>query len=106
MQIATIGINSKQSVIITKSETKGLEEIIKSLKEILSQQQALQPQYKNDLQAEIQTIEGQLNSSKPKTKIIMESLSSAKTILQNISDISVTIAPIITKIGMWMHGME
>lgn len=82
-----------------------LRELIEKIKELLNES-SLRHEQKNDLQAEIQTIQGQLSSTKPKTKIITESITSVKTILEGVSPTLAAAAPIITKINMWLHGIS
>jgi DNA-binding MarR family transcriptional regulator len=82
-----------------------LREIIEAIKELLNES-SLRHEEKNDLEAEIQTIQGQLSSTKPKTKIITESITSVKTILEGVSSTLAAAAPIITKINMWLHGIS
>lgn len=58
-----------------------LKEVLQALKESIDQFN-LQTSQKSDLQADIQTIEAQMLSSKPKATIIRESLSSIRRILE------------------------
>jgi len=58
-----------------------LKEVIQSLKESIDQF-GIDQQQKSELQADIQTIEAQISSSKPKATIITECLSSIKRILE------------------------
>ena len=89
---------------LTINEHQELREIIVSLKEAVNK---LPPQSQriSELQEEIRTIEEQLSSSsKLKINIIVQSLSSAKTILESVSALSAAALPIINKIGMWFQG--
>jgi hypothetical protein len=95
---------STQMVSIAENNIEDLKVIIEGLKQILHESSLIAEQ-QNDIRAEIQTIEGQISSSKPKTKIIIESLSSAKAILDSTSTISATALPIITKIAAWLQGI-
>jgi hypothetical protein len=76
--------NSKEFNIVVDNT---LIEIIKTLiiKKILANigQFNLNPDEKNELLAEIRTVEDQLSSPKPKAKIIGYALASAKSILEN-----------------------
>jgi chromosome segregation ATPase len=95
--------NSNQTFTI--NERQEIREIIESIKEAVNKS-PLQSQRINELQAEIRTIESQLSSLKPKINIIAQSLSSAKTILESASALSVAALPIINKIGMWFQGHQ
>jgi len=76
--------NSKESNIVVDNT---LIEIIETLiiKKIVANigQFNLDPDEKNELLAEIRTVEDQLSSPKPKAKIIGYALASAKSILEN-----------------------
>jgi hypothetical protein len=96
--------NSTQVVAMTENRIKELRKLIEEMKELL-QEPLLKHEEKNDLQAEIQTIQGQLSSSKPKIKIITESITSARTILEGVSSTCAAAAPLITRISMWLHGI-
>ena len=58
-----------------------LKEVIQSLKESIDQL-GIDQQQKSELQADIQKIEAQISSSKPKATIITESIGSIKRILE------------------------
>jgi hypothetical protein len=88
---------------LIETDVQALRDIIRGLKETFEYPSIPTPQ-KTDLEAEIKTIEGQLSSSKPKTAIIKESLSSAKNILENISSICASAVPLIYKISSWING--
>ena len=60
---------------------EGLKEVIQSLKESIDQLD-IDTQQKSELQADIQTIDAQISSSKPKATIITECLGSIKRILE------------------------
>ncbi len=60
---------------------EGLKEVIQSLKESIDQLD-IDPQQKSELQADIQTIDAQIYSPKPKATIITECLGSIKRILE------------------------
>ena len=96
--------NSAQVVAMNENSLKVLRELIEEMNE-LHQEPSLKLEEKNDLQAEIQTIQGQLSSSKPKTKIITESITSARTILEGVSSTCAAAAPLMARISMWLHGM-
>jgi chromosome segregation ATPase len=102
-QIQQCTSNSNQTFTI--NEHQEIREIIESLKEAVNKL-PLQSQRINELQAEIRTVEEQLSSSKLKINIIAQSLSSAKTILESVSAVSVAALPITNKIGMWFQGHQ
>jgi hypothetical protein len=101
-QIQQNASNSNQIDTLNGTDDR-LKDIILGLKEAYEHPSIPLPQ-KGDLGAEIKTIEGQLSSSKPKTTIIKESLSSAKNILENISSIYTSATPLIYKISSWISG--
>lgn len=96
--------NSTQVVSMNEDRIKELKELIQKMNE-LHQEPSLKLEEKNDLQAEIQTIQGQLSSSQPKTKIITESITSARTILEGVSSTCAAASLLITRINMWLHGI-
>jgi len=92
---ASSGIN--QTITISPETKKELTDLINILKEFLEKEGLIQEQ-KDELISDISTIESQISSPKPKTGIISESLSSAKSILESASTIAITAAPIVAQI--------
>jgi hypothetical protein len=91
---------SIQTQTISDNKLQELEQIIEELKGIAERLQI--PQQQKDVKAEIKTIEGQLSSSKPKIKVITESLSDIRSILEGVSGTVIATAPIIAKITSWL----
>ena len=73
-----------QVVTFDESKYEELKEVILSLKESIDQL-GLEPQQKSELQVDIQTIEVQISSPKPKATIITESIGSIKRILEGVA---------------------
>ena len=71
-----------QVVTFDESKYEELKEVILSLKESIDQL-GLDPQQKPEFQADIEAIEAQIASSKPKATIITERLGSIKRILES-----------------------
>ena len=92
---ASSGVN--QMISINPETKKDLLDLINTLKEFLENEE-LRREQKDELNSDISTIESQINSPKPKARIISESLSSAKNILESASTIAVTAAPIVAQI--------
>lgn len=92
---ASSGVN--QMITVNPETKKDLLELINTLKEFLENEE-LRREQKDELSSDISTIESQINSPKPKTRIISESLSSAKNILESASTIAITAAPIVAQI--------
>ncbi len=82
IQQATQG--STQTLNLNASEKVQIEEIISEIKSAIPSLN-LSPQTQQDLNGEIITLEGQLQTSKPKKSIIKEALISLKTILEQVS---------------------
>jgi hypothetical protein len=105
MQVNSPG--SVQTTTISGSNLVELKEIMKLISEITDKVE-LEPSAKGDLEAEVQTIESQLKSSKPKLTVVTESLSSVKSILSNSVAIAKTaapiVAPLIARISVWLLG--
>ena len=78
-----------------------LKEVIESLKESIDQLGIAQQQ-KSELQADIQTIEAQMSSPKPKTAIITACLGSIKRILEGVAD-SALASDLLSKIVAWWN---
>ena len=92
---ASSGVN--QMITINPETKQDLLDLINTLKEFLENEE-LRREQKDELSSDISTIESQINSPKPKTRIISESLSSAKNILESASSIAITAAPIVAQI--------
>ena len=76
-----------------------LMEVIQSLKESIDQL-GIDPQQKSELQVDIQTIEAQMLSPKPKAAIITEYLGSIKRILEGVTG-SALASGLLSKIVAW-----
>jgi hypothetical protein len=101
--VANIG-SSQNISIINQSQKDDLEEIVAELKRILSHSE-LPDEKKQELEAEVQTIETQSKSPKPKIQIIKDALSSATGIVHEAAGVAAAAAPLITKIGSWINGV-
>jgi hypothetical protein len=66
----------------------------------------LEPDKKNELLAEIQTVGGQLSSPRPEAKIIAYSLASAKSILENEKKMSAPAFITIHNIISALHSLS
>jgi len=96
--IAQASSHASQTITISPDTKQGILEAVNMIKEFLDEQK-LQQDQRNELRSDVSTIESQLNSPKPKIGILSESLSSAKNILESVSTIAVTVAPIVTQIS-------
>lgn len=95
--IAQASSGANQSITISQQAKQDLVDLVNTLKEFLDRQE-LQQDKRDELRSDISTIESQLESPKPKTGILSESLSSAKGILESASSIAVTVAPVVAQI--------
>jgi len=84
MDMSAASISDLQLVTIGSNKHRELKEVIGLLKEA-ADQLGLDTQQNNTLQVEINTIEGQLLSSKPKANLIPKSLDSIRRILEGSS---------------------
>lgn len=89
-----------QEVIIGKDKCKELEELLQSLKESIDKL-GLEAQAKSNLQTNIQTIEAQMSSSTPKTKIITECIGSIRRILEGVAGNVLAVRLIETLNGLF-----
>lgn len=96
--------SSQNITIINRSQSAELKEIVTELKRILSDSD-MPVEKKQELEAEVQTIESQSKSPKPKIQIIRDALSSAKGIVEDVSGIATASAPLITRITSWLNGV-
>lgn len=96
--IAQASSKANQTITISQEVKEDLTELVNTLKEFLDRQELKQDQ-KEELRSDISTIESQLDSPKPKVGIISESLLSAKSILESVSTIAVTVAPLVAQIS-------
>jgi len=102
-QIQQASPGAKQVTTIDESKYEQLKEFLQSLKESIEQLE-LEPQQKSDLQAEIQTIDAQMSSSKPKNTIIAECLGSVRRILEGAAG-SAIASGLLSKFGaLWGGG--
>lgn len=79
-QIQQASPGARQTATISANKLEELKEVVESLKTSLHNL-GLEPQQKSDLQAEMQTMEAQMTSSKPKRAVITASLSCIRDIL-------------------------
>jgi hypothetical protein len=84
--------SSQNITVINQNQSTELKEIIVELKQILNQTR-LPDEKKQELEAEVQTIETQSKSPKPKVKIIKDALSSAKGIVEEAAGVAGAAAP-------------
>ena len=96
--IAQASAGANQTVTISSEAKQSLEELVEILNKLLDNQE-LQQEQRDELRSDISTIKSQLSSPKPKVGIVSESLSSAKSILENASTLAVTVAPVIAQIS-------
>ena len=96
--------SSQNITVINQSQSAELKEIVTELKRILSNSD-IPGEKKQELEAEVQTIESQSKSPKPKIQIIKDALSSAKGIVEEAAGVAGAAAPLITKIGSWLNGV-
>lgn len=80
-QVLQGGDNAVQVAVSIKLDTAAVGAFVEALKVALPQLQ-LPDEQKNEIQAELGTLESQLKSPKPKTGILSESLRSVRTILE------------------------
>jgi hypothetical protein len=96
--------DSSQSItVISQSQSAELKEIVIELKRILTHSE-LPDEKKQELKAEVQTIESQSNSPKPKIQIIKDALSSAKGIVEEAAGVAGAAAPLkqcYPKLNKW-----
>jgi hypothetical protein len=101
-QIAQASPGTTQLNILSNDDRRAVETDLALLKEHIDQLE-LQPEQESDLRAEIETIEGQMKSSKPKWAIIKESFSSIRGILQVAATISATAQGAVQLLSMLHH---
>jgi hypothetical protein len=101
-QIQQASPDATQVVTIDEDRYEELKEVIQSLKESIDKLD-LESQNKSNLQAEIQTIEAQMSSSKPKVTIITECLGSIRRILEEATG-SMLASSLLSKIVALLGG--
>ena len=75
---------STQTQTVTTNDTEAIRALVSSFREKLSEL-PLDQADKSDAEAELQTLEAQLRSSKPKTAIIRESLKTLRNLLEGVA---------------------
>ena len=83
-QIAQASPGTTQLNILTADDRRAVKEDLAVLKERIDQLE-LPPQHESDLRAEMETIEAQMKSSKPKIEIIKAAYASIKGILLSVT---------------------
>jgi hypothetical protein len=92
---------SQGNMTINQNQIGELKDIIAELRKIQGQPE-LSDEKKDELEAEILTIESQTKSPKPKSQIIKDALSSAKGIIEQASGVAVAAAPLVARIASWL----
>ena len=75
---------STQTQTVTTNDTEAIRALVSSFREKLSEL-PLDQADKSDAEAELQTLEAQLRSSKPKTATIRESLKALRNLLEGVA---------------------
>ena len=75
---------STQTQTVTTNDTEAIRALVSSFREKLSEL-PLDQADKSDAEAELQTLEAQLQSSKPKTAIVRESLKTLRNLLEGVA---------------------
>jgi len=101
-QIQQASPAAKQEIGISETRYEELKEVIETLNKSIDQLD-LKTQQKSDLQAEIQTIDAQMTSSKPKATIITECLSSIRRILEGTA-INIIAPTLLSQIVALLGG--
>jgi hypothetical protein len=96
--------SSQNITVINQNQSTELKEIVTELKQILSNSD-IPGEKKQELEAEVQTIESQSKSPKPKIQIIKDALASAKGIIEDVSGVAATAAPLAIRIASWLDGV-
>lgn len=97
-QIQQDSPKATQMVTIGEDKCEELKELLRSLKESIDKL-GLEAQAKSDLQADIQTIEAQMSSSKPKLTIITKCVGSIRNILEGAAG-NVLASLLLSKINV------
>jgi hypothetical protein len=97
-------VNTTYSGSTTVNQLSELIDIIAELRKIQGRPE-LPSEKKEELEAEIQTIESQAKSPRPKTQIIKDALSSAKGIIDQAAGVAAAAAPLVARISSWLSGV-
>ncbi len=76
------GTHNSSTIITVNSEVEALKQLLATIKESRATLQ-VQPEERTELDLEIQTVEAQLSSPRPKRVILTESFRTIRTILEN-----------------------
>ncbi|MCD6317816.1 hypothetical protein J7M02_01960 [Candidatus Aerophobetes bacterium] len=101
-QIQQASPSAKQEITINEARYEELKEVIKTLKKSVDRL-GLKAQQKSDLQAEIETIDAQMASSKPKATVITECLTSIRRILEGTA-INIIAPSLLSQIVALLGG--
>jgi hypothetical protein len=100
IQQASPGV--EQVITINEHKYEELQKVMQSLRGFIDNL-GLSLQQKSDLKAEIQTIEGQMTSSKPKSLVMTQCLDSIRNILEGAAG-NVLASVLLSKIGSLIGG--
>ena len=101
-QFSQASPGSTQLNIFSADDRRAVEEDLALLKERIDQLE-LPPQQESDLRAEMETIEAQMKSSKPKWAVIKDSFGSIKGILQAAAAVAATAPGALQLLSMLHH---
>jgi len=101
-QISQASSGAMQVSVVAAEDRSTIDEAISLLKEHMGELN-LPSEQKSDLQADVETIEAQMKSSKPKWTIIKESAGSIKGILQPTATVSTIALQIIQLLSTVHH---
>ena len=96
--IAQSSNDISQNITLNSDTKQSLIEILNILNDFVNRPE-IQEEKREELKSDVSTIKSQLDSPKPKIGILSESLVSAKNILESVSTIAVTVAPVVAQIG-------
>lgn len=92
------GHSLTQYTTIDETNKKNLNDIVKELKELVGKSK-IDSEKEAELAADTKTIETQLLSPKPKTRIIVDALASVKNVVQGVA----AAVPIVQMIDKWLE---
>ncbi len=101
-QILQASPGAMQVSVITAQDRSTIEEAISLLKEHMDELK-LPPEQERDVRADMETIEAQMKSSKPKWTVIKESATSSKEILQTVAAVSTAAQSALQLLSMLHH---
>jgi hypothetical protein len=96
---------STQSQTVSQNDLQPVRELVAALRQQLASLQ-LDPEARSEAESELETVEAQLKSSKPKAGILRESLKTLRSIVEGVAATAAAnaVLPLFGPIAAWLNS--